>query len=111
MSKEWFCPGSEAEAVGNSDAEVDRSIAPLGLACLRFAHAVDQIRTDEQGAPRPAQLFCGQAVGSSFASHGDRQPGNHMPDVVGVANAVLQIGVFARNGVTQLGVGQLVQPL
>ena len=72
---------------------------------------MNQISTDEQGAPWPAQLLGGQAIGSSFAGLGDRQSGNHMPDVMGVANALLQIGVFARHGFTQLGVGQLVQPL
>ena len=34
LGQKWFCPGSEAETLGNSAAEVDCPIARLSQACF-----------------------------------------------------------------------------
>ena len=58
---------------------------------------MDQVGSDQQGTPGPAQLFGGESVGGSFPRHGDRQSSDHMPEIVGVADAHLQVGVVASN--------------
>ena len=85
-------PPQQLETKGNGNAEIYSAVSGW-LAAFGDAYPVNEICADQQSAAWPAQLFCGESVGCSFPGQCGREAGNHMPEIMGEADSLLQIGV------------------
>jgi len=91
---------AQVEAIGHRLAHID---AAWGGA---LEAAVQQVGAEQHGAAGPAQLHHVDGAHGSLACRCGRAAAHHMPEVVGVAHALVQPGVVAIAAALQHRIGQ-----